>query len=69
MGNGETMCPRCGGKEFIEHDCGPDGYDDDVTWSAEECKKCGLWYSSWRDEWLVDVSSWVDEEDAKIYPT
>jgi hypothetical protein len=60
---GELTCPRCGGKGFYELDCGPDSYDDDVTWTSYECKKCGLRYSGWYDKW-VECDSWPDEEDA-----
>jgi len=63
------VCPRCGGKVFRELDCGPDGYDDDITWTATICLGCGLWHSSWLDKWLIGVESWQDEEDAKeFYP-
>jgi len=27
-------CPRCGGIEFRELDCGPDTYDDDITYTS-----------------------------------
>lgn len=63
----KIVCPRCGGTEFDDRDCGPDGYDDDITWSADVCKACGLWYSSWVDKWLVDVTRWQEEEDAEEF--
>jgi hypothetical protein len=60
-------CPRCGGVEFDEIDCGPDGWDDDITWSSEICCKCGLYHSGWTDQWLLDCQNWWDEEDAEEY--
>lgn len=60
-------CPRCGGKDFLEHDCGPDTYDDDITYTSYQCKSCGLWYDGWRDKWLIDVECESDEEGAKEY--
>lgn len=63
------ICPRCKKTEFTEIDCGPDSYDDDITWTAYRCKNCGLWYSDWIHKWLVDVESWQDEEEAKEYET
>lgn len=60
-------CPRCGGTVFTEHDCGPDSYDDDVTWAAWSCNTCGLWYSGWSDTWYVDVEWCQDEEDAEAF--
>jgi transcription elongation factor Elf1 len=60
-------CPRCGCTEYDEHDCGPDGYDDDITYQSESCKDCGLWHSGWTDKWLIDVDCWSDEEDAEEF--
>lgn len=62
-----TTCPRCNGTAFDEIDCGPGSYDDDITWMADRCKQCGLWYSSWKDKWLIDVYSWKDEQDAEEF--
>lgn len=55
-------CPRCGCEEFREIDCGPDGYDDDITYTSEKCKACGLWHDGWVDKWYIDVDSWVELE-------
>ena len=63
----ELTCPRCGSQVFEERDCGPDGYDDDITYTSEICSQCGLWHSGWTDKWLIDVESWRDEEDATEY--
>jgi len=60
-------CPRCGGSNFTERDCGPDTYDDDIFYISEVCTGCGLWHSSWTDRWLVDCTTWQDEEDAKEF--
>lgn len=60
----DELCPRCGSTQFDEHDCGADSYESDITWTAYECRTCGLWYSGWRDEWLIDVASWQDEDGA-----
>jgi len=60
-------CPRCGGTEFREIDCGPDGYDDDITYTSEICRACCLYHSGWTDKWFVDCETWTDEEDAEEY--
>lgn len=61
------FCPRCGCEELDEHDCGPDGYDDDIAYTSYSCDECGLWYDGWRGRWLINCDSWIDEEDAEIY--
>lgn len=63
----ELVCPRCGGKEFTEHDCGPDGYDDDIFYLSWSCDACGLWFDGWDDKWYIDVDNWTETEDAKEY--
>jgi hypothetical protein len=63
----DLTCPRCGGRDFEEHDCGPDGWDDDVTWISEVCTHCRLWYSGWTEQWLIDCAVWTDEEDAEEF--
>ena len=60
-------CPRCGFEKFTEIDCGPDGYDDDITYTSEICEKCGLYHSGWTDKWLIDCEYWTDEEEAIEY--
>jgi hypothetical protein len=65
----QFKCPRCNGIEFSEYDCGPDGYDDDITWTSCKCKGCQLWYSGWTDKWYTDVDSWPEEEDGTEYET
>ena len=60
-------CPRCGGTEFTEFDCGPDSYENDIFYTSYKCKRCGLWYDSWREKWYVGVDSWRDVEDAEEY--
>lgn len=62
-----VVCPRCGSKKLKEIDCGPDTYDDDITWTSLKCEDCGLWYSGWTDKWLINVQTWGDEEDAEEY--
>lgn len=37
-------CPRCGCEDFKEVDCGPDSWEDDISYTSEICKQCGLWY-------------------------
>ena len=61
------VCPRCGGTEFEEIECGPDTWEDDVFYISYRCKKCGLWYDGWTEKWYVDVDSWMDVEDAQEY--
>lgn len=63
----ELKCPRCGGVEFRELDCGPDTYDDDITWTSQICESCGLYHSGWTGKWLVDCTAWSDEGDSKEY--
>lgn len=63
----EMVCPRCSSKEFDEIDCGPDTYDDDITYTSSKCKNCGLWFDGWTDKWLIDVDSWRDAEDAEEF--
>ena len=63
----ELVCPRCGSKEFEERDCGPDSYEDDISYTSDVCVSCGLWHSGWTDTWLVDCDSWRDEEYAEEY--
>ena len=60
-------CPRCGGEDFRTVDCGPDTYDDDITYTSEICNKCGLWYSGWTDKWLINCEYWQEEEDSKEF--
>ncbi|GEM_PF-5471208 len=60
-------CPRCGVMEYYEIDCGPDGYDDDITYTSEICKNCGLYKSGWTGKWLIDCEGWGDEEGAEEY--
>ncbi len=61
------ICPRCKGTEFEEIDCGPDGWDDDITYTSEKCTQCGLWHDGWDENWYIDVDSWVEVEVAEIY--
>ena len=58
-------CPRCDGIEFREVDCGPDGWDDDITYTSEVCENCGLWHDGWVDKWLLDVDNWNESEGAE----
>lgn len=51
MSEDRFTCIRCGGHDFIEHDAGPDSYDDDITYTNEECKACGATYHGWFCEW------------------
>ena len=60
-------CPRCKGTKFREVDCGPDGWDDDITYASEVCECCGLWLDGWVDKWFVDVDYWQDTEGAEEY--
>lgn len=62
-----NACPRCKNGDFEEKTCGPDSYDDDVTWTAYVCKKCGLWYSDWSNKWLIDCEYWQDESECEEY--
>ena len=55
-------CPRCGGSVFREIDCGPDSWDDDVSYTSFICKDCGLYYSGWTQKWLIDCENWTDED-------
>ena len=61
------ICPRCDSEEFKELDCGNDTWDDDCVWTSYICKRCGLYYSGWRNKWLIDCEVWVSEEDAKEF--
>jgi hypothetical protein len=67
VGDVGLTCPRCGGKDFVEVDCGPDSYDDDIFYISQICQKCKLWHSGWTDKWLIDCTTWQDEEDAKEF--
>ena len=65
-------CPRCGGEEFLDRDCGPDGWDDDIAYTSHVCKKCELWYDGWVDKWLVNedgtnIEYWQETENAIEY--
>ena len=59
------ICPRCGESDFDEVDCGPDSYDDDVTYTSYRCQGCKLWYDGWVNKWFDDIESWRDTEDAE----
>ena len=61
------ICPRCKGTEFKEIDCGPDGYEDDIFYLSDICKKCGLYFSGWTNKWYIDCDNWTDEEDSEEY--
>lgn len=63
----ETKCPRCGGTDFRDIDCGPDSYDDDITYTSEKCNSCGLWYDGWSHKWLIDCECWQDAEGCEEY--
>lgn len=63
----QDKCPRCGCTEFYEKDCGPDTYEDDITYTSLVCKSCGLWYSGWTNKWLIDVENWGDEDGAEEF--
>lgn len=58
------VCPRCGGTDFREIDCGPDGYEDDIVYSSDICTSCGLYHSGWSLLWLIDCDNWQDEDGA-----
>lgn len=60
-------CPRCNNEKFEEISCGSDSFEDDITWTSYKCIECGLWYSNWKDEWLIDVEFWQDEENAIVF--
>jgi hypothetical protein len=61
------QCPRCGGSTFREHACGPDSFEDDVTYTSLECLSCGLWWDGWRGVWLIDCESCADEDGADVF--
>jgi hypothetical protein len=60
-------CPRCGGTEFKEVDCGPDSREDDISYTSEICKSCGLWHDGWIDKWLIDCEHWQDAGTCEEY--
>ena len=62
----DEPCPRCGGTEFDEHECGSDTWDS-YSVTCYSCRACGLWYNTWTGAWLVDCESCCDVEDAKEY--
>lgn len=62
-------CPKCNNTEFIEHDCGPDTYEDDITYTSFSCIKCGLWFDGWISKWYENVTSWSDTEGEEPYET
>lgn len=55
-------CPNCG-KEMQEYDCGPDSYDDDITYTSDYCFDCELWCDGWFDKW--GLGTYPDSEDLK----
>lgn len=57
-------CPRCGHTEFDEVDCGPDSYEDDITYTSYRCQSCKLFYDGWAEDWY-EVEGWWEVEDAK----
>ena len=59
----DQPCPRCGGTEFDEHECGDDTWDS-YSVPYYICRGCGLWFNTWTDAWLVDCESCFDVEDA-----
>ncbi len=63
----ELACPRCGNTSFTKLWCGPDSYDNDITWTSYVCTKCELWYSGWSERWLVDCDSWTEEDTSEEY--
>lgn len=64
---GNITCPRCGGTAFEEQDAGPDGYEDDITYTAYICVQCKLYYSGWTEKWYLDCESWTQEETAEEF--
>lgn len=65
------VCPRCHSTDLYERDCGPDSYDDDISYTSYICKNCGLWYDGWVDKWLIykdgsNVECWQDTEDDDV---
>lgn len=61
------ICPRCHSVIFREVDCGPDTYEDDISYTSDVCVICGLWKSGWTGKWLVGVVTWTDEEHAQEF--
>lgn len=65
MSHDDLICPRCGGREFRELDCGPDSWEDDIYYISHLCQACGLYYSGWTERWLIDCDTWQDEADCE----
>lgn len=55
-------CPHCKGFVFREVDCGPDTYEDDISYLSYECAACKLWFDGWQGKWLLGIDS---EEEYK----
>lgn len=60
-------CPRCKGIAFCEFECGPDGHEDDISYTSQICLKCKLYHSGWTGKWLVDCEYWTNEENAEEF--
>lgn len=60
-------CPRCNNTKFNEIDCGPDSYEDDITYISEICTKCDLYLSGWTNKWLINCDNWRDEDGAEEF--
>lgn len=58
----KIFCPRCKtNQEYYELDEGPDGYDDDITFTSEVCKVCELYHYGWSDGgWYEEGTTWTD---------
>jgi hypothetical protein len=72
MSQHPTICPRCGGTDFEGRDVdqeriGPDGESIPIFYTVHICKFCGLYYSGYTGEWLVDCKDWRDEATATSY--
>ena len=61
------ICPRCNSASFRDIDCGPDGYDDDITYTSNICNNCGLWFDGWRNKWYADCECESDVEHCEEY--
>ena len=56
-------CPRCGNTDFKKIPCGSKGF----SWTAHICTDCKLYYSEFREKWLVNCTQYYEELDAKEY--
>jgi sucrose-6-phosphate hydrolase SacC (GH32 family) len=55
-------------QQFNELDEGPDGYEDDITYTSYVCTKCKIYCHGWSDNWYEEDTRWTDIDGINPQP-